>query len=103
MSSHSILKIQKITFVAGFFYPRDGCLLHLSKIIFCICFGVKLCQKSSSGIMLIHRCCAQCEGPRNVTRLFLSILHYPLRGLHVRAGNRLYLLYVFACGFLCYI
>ena len=59
-SSHGMLKIQKITLVAGFFYPRDGCLLHLSKIIFCTCFGVKLCQKSSSGIMLVDRCYAQC-------------------------------------------
>ena len=42
MSSQGMLKIQKITFVARFFfYPRDVCLIHLSKTIFCTCFGVK--------------------------------------------------------------
>ena len=38
----SMLRIQKITFVAGAFYPRDGnCLPHASQIIFCTYFGVK--------------------------------------------------------------
>ena len=41
MSSHSMLKIQKITFVAGVFHPRDGCFPHVSKIIFCSLFGLK--------------------------------------------------------------
>ena len=73
-----------------FFYPRDVCLLHLSKTIICNCFGVKLSQKSSSGIMLVHRCYAQCKGPRNVTGLdcnsfsiFVWFLTLPLLSKHL--------------------
>ena len=63
------LKYKKITFVAGFFNPRDGCLIHLSKNNLLNCFGVKLCQMSSSRLMLVHRCYVQCSEPRNVTGL----------------------------------
>ena len=54
MSSQGMLKIQKNHVCCEIiFYPRDVCLIHLSKTIFCTCFGVKLSQKSSSGIMLV--------------------------------------------------
>ena len=59
------------------FYPRDVCLIHLSKTIFCACFGVKLSEKTSSGIMLVLRCYAACAmlGAAQCyqTRLYMSM------------------------------
>ena len=79
MSSHGMLKIQKIMFdvCCEIFYPRDVCLIHLSKTIFCACFGVKSSEKTSSGIMLVLRCYAACAmlGAAQCyqTRLYMSM------------------------------
>ena len=56
------------------FYPRDGCLHHLSKIIFCTCFGVKLCQKSSSARSQVL--CAML-GAAKCYRTRLYVIYYP--------------------------